>query len=98
VEITYKTQCEGRFTWCMPVFSGVGERRMNQFYNTLLQKAKQYAAGEEGRYTCTGTAVEEDEQVMVRIVLFLKRPGEMSRRRTLVHTWKRGWLISADVY
>lgn len=77
--------------------------RMNQFYRALRDAAAAYieeiaqaADGASRIYTAEYTLRWEGDSITVEYVLRLRRRGRIESQKTLIHTWKNGWLLPPE--
>ena len=70
---------------------------MNRFYEALENAAQAHADACQAvsplyRYMCRITACMEGEEICVTVTLTLRIPGNVSRRKCILHRWRDGIL------
>ena len=103
--IEYGGHCPAVIT--LPCFSGDDDfsvcSRMNGFYESAAGEIYAYAvslaekAPRRSRFFCTYEVAEEEDCTAVKLRLSFSVAGERTRRRTVVHKWKSGFVIEKSV-
>jgi len=86
-----------------PVFSdetdGDNIRRMNGFYDTLAELAKEASAKLPPgyRYSAEYTAYDTDGELIISYTVRVRHCGRSIFRRNFTHRWKNGVIISEEI-
>ena len=91
----------------LPCFSGDDDfyvcARMNDFYSSAAGDIYAYAlslaenAPRRARFFCTYEIADDGDGTTVALHLSFSAAGERTRRRTVTHVWKDGFVVSKSV-